>query len=128
VKSGKASLKLSLPADKHSMTVATTRIRGWQLNQNFANGIRIWVKLSQGTAKLRCTLQSDAFTPKQVVSVYPEDFSLTADWQAIELKLNRFPKVVVGDVDLLTLELIGNGPLEAYLDNVQLLGRWIPVD
>jgi len=110
------------------VTVATTKIRGWQLDQNFANGIRVWVKLAQGTAKLRCTLQAHAFTPKQVISVYPEDFTLTTDWQPVDLKLNGFPKLAIGEVDLMTLELIGKGSVEAYVDNVQLLGRWIPVD
>jgi len=128
VKSGNVSLKLTLASDKHSVTVATTKIRGWQLDQNFANGIRIWVKLAQGTAKLRCTLQAHAFTPKQIISVYPEDFTLTTDWQPVDLKLNGFPKLAIGEVDLMTLELIGKGPLEAYVDNVQFLGRWIPVD
>jgi hypothetical protein len=128
VKSGKASLKLALASDKHSVTVATTKVRGWQLDQNFANGIRVWVKLAQGTAKLRCTLLAHAFTPKQVISVYPDDFTLTTDWQPVDLKLSGFPKLVIGEVDLMTLELIGNGPIEAYVDNVQFLGRWIPVD
>jgi len=128
VKSGNAALKLTLASDKHSVTVATTKIRGWQLDQNFANGIRVWVKLAQGTAKLRCTLQAHAFTPKQVISVYPEDFTLTTDWQPVDLKLNGFPKLAIGEVDLMTLELIGKGSVEAYVDNVQLLGRWIPVD
>lgn len=127
-KSGNAALKLKLEAGKRSVTVATTRIRGWQMDQNFANGIRFWVKLADGTAKLRCTLQTKAFTAKQQIFIFPEDFTLTKDWQHIDLLLNKFPKINSGDVDLMTLEVIGNGPIEAYVDNVQLLGRWQPVD
>jgi hypothetical protein len=128
VKNGKAALRLAIPAGKRSAAVSTTRVRGWQLEQQFARGIRIWVRMESGTAKLRCTLQTHAFTPQQVTSVYPEEPIIGTQWRAVDLLLNNFPKLNVGEVDLMALELIGNGPLECYVDDVQLLGRWRTVD
>ncbi|MCD6048916.1 MAG: hypothetical protein K0Q55_319 [Verrucomicrobia bacterium] len=128
VKNGNAALRLVIPAGKRSITVTTTRIRGWQLEQNFARGIRLWVRLGSGTAKLRCTLQAHAFTPQQTISLYPDEPEIGTQWQPVDLTLNRFPKLSVGEVDLMSLELIGNGPLECFVDDVQLLGRWHTVD
>ncbi len=128
VKNGKAALRLIIPDGKRSTAVTTTRIRGWQLDQQFANGIRIWVRTANGTAKLRCTLQAHAYTSQQVTSLYPDEPTITTTWQAIDLKLDRFPKLPVTEVDLMSLEVIGNGPLECFVDDVQLLGRWPTVD
>lgn len=128
VKNGNAALRLVIPAGKRSTTVTTTRIRGWQLEQNFANGVRLWVCTASGSAKLRCTLQANAFSSKQVISLYPDEPTISTDWQPVDLMLNKFPKIPISEVDLLSLELIGNGPLEAYIDDLQLLGRWRTVD
>jgi hypothetical protein len=128
VKSGTAALRLSIPAGKRSTTVTTTRIRGWQLDQNVASGIRLWVRMASGTAKLRCTLQAHAFTPQQTISLYPDEPVIGTQWQAVDLMLNRFPKLSVSEVDLMSLEVIGTGPLECFVDDIQLLGRWPTVD
>lgn len=128
IKSGKLALRVPIAAGKRSATVSTTRIRGWQLDQNVANGIRLWVRTASGTAKLRCSLQTHAFTKEQVTSDYPDEPTITTTWQAVDLALNRFPKLRVSEVDLMSLEFIGNGPIECYVDDIQLLGRWRTVD
>ncbi len=127
-KNGKAALRLIIPMGKRSTTVTTTRIRGWQLDQNVASGIRLWVRMASGTAKLRCTLQAHAFTPQQTIALYPDEPVIGTQWQAVDLKLDRFPKLSINEVDLMSLEVIGAGPLECFVDDIQLLGRWPTVD
>ena len=123
-KNGLAALRVTLPANKRSATVATTRVRGWQVLQQTASGVRFWLRTKQGTAKARFTLLADAYTTSQVVSVCGTEPELTERWQRVDLAFSMFPKVPLANVDLLTVEFIGQGPLEFLVDDLQLLGRW----
>ena len=49
------------------MTVAITRVRGWQLVENDAMAVELWLRTKGGNATARFTLLADAFTPAQVV-------------------------------------------------------------
>ncbi len=125
-KHGKAALLATLPAGKRSITVATTCVRGWQIEQNFANGLRLWVRTREGTGKLRFTLFSNASTPKQALSIFPEDITVKNQWQLIELPFKSFPKLILDDLDLFTIEFIGVGPMDFLVDSLEYTGRWKP--
>jgi len=123
-KNGRAALRVTVPAGKRSVTLATTRLRGWQILQQTASGVRVWLRAKQGAGKVRFTLLANAHTADQVVSVCPTEPVLTERWQRVDVAFRMFPKVPLVNVDLLTLEFIGQGPLEFLVDDLQLLGRW----
>jgi hypothetical protein len=125
-KSGLAALRVRLPAQRHSVTVATTRVRGWQLRQQSAAGFRLWLRTGRGAGSARFTLFANAFATTQVASVCRTDTKLGEKWQKVDLALAEFPKVPLDDVDLVAIEFIGDGPQEFFIDDLQLLGPWKP--
>jgi hypothetical protein len=123
-KNGHAALRVSLPAGKRSVTVATTRVRGWQIQQNLATGLRLWLRTREGTGRVRFTLFANAFEPNQMFSMSSIESKLDHQWKKIELPFASFPKLPLGGVDWFTIEFIGTGPREFLIDDLQLLGRW----
>lgn len=122
--SGYCSLKVRLPADRDSVTVATTRIRGWQLQGKQATGLLVWLRTKIGSGQARFTLHADAFNTNQVVAVSSIEAQLNDQWQKVSLPLASFPKLPVGSVDWFTIEFIGRGPIDFLVDDLQLLGPW----
>lgn len=123
-KNGRAALRVTVPPGKRSVTLATTRLRGWQILQQTASGMRVWLRTKQGTGKVRFTLLADAHTTNQVVSICPTEPAITEQWQRVDVAFSMFPRLPLANADLLTLEFIGQGPLEFLVDDLQLLGRW----
>ncbi|MBI3191737.1 MAG: hypothetical protein HYZ36_03650 [Pedosphaera parvula] len=123
-KNGRAALRVKVPPNKRSMTLATTRVRGWQILQQTARGVRLWLRTKAGSGKARFTLLANAYTSDQSVSVCATEPVINEQWQKVDLAFSLFPKVPLADVDLLTIEFIGQGPLEFLVDDLQLLGRW----
>lgn len=121
---GRAALAVTLPVGKHSVTVATTRVRGWQVQQHGATGLRLWLRAREGAARAQFTLLAQAFTTNQVVAVWPRDVQLTAQWQQVDLPFGLVPQVPLAAVDLFAIEFIGEGPREFLVDDLQLLGPW----
>ncbi|MBI3852910.1 MAG: hypothetical protein HY298_21865 [Verrucomicrobia bacterium] len=123
-KNGLAALRVSLPAGKRSVTVATTRVRGWQILQNGATGLRLWLRMREGIGHARFTLFANAFATNQVVSVSSIEAKLNNRWQKVELPFTSFPTLPLANVDWFTIEFIGTGPRDFLIDDLQLLGPW----
>ena len=123
-RTGNSALAIPLLAGKRSMTIATTRVRGWQLMQNGATGVRLWLRTRKGSGRARFTLLANASTTNQVISVWPKEPALTEKWQKIDVPFNELPKLPLGAVDLFAIELIGEGPVEFLVDDLELLGPW----
>jgi hypothetical protein len=121
---GLAALLVSLPAKKRSVTVGTTRLRGWQLQRQGATGLRLWLRTRQGAGLARFTLLANAFSPDQVVALYPKEMSLTNQWQKMDVLFGQMSQLPLGAVDLFTIEFIGEGPRDFLVDDLQLLGPW----
>lgn len=47
-KNGNHSMKVTVPSNRPSVTVATTRLRGWEIQQNGALGLRLWCAQKPG--------------------------------------------------------------------------------
>jgi hypothetical protein len=123
-RSGRAALSVRLPAGKHSVTVATTRVRGWQAQREGATGVGVWLRTRTGAGRARFTLLAEAFTPHEVLCVAPVEVDLTERWQQALLPFNACPRLPLGAMDLLAVEFIGRGPQEFLVDDLQLLGSW----
>ena len=123
-KNGLAALLVTVPESKRSVTVATTRVRGWQLQKQHATGLQLWLRTRSGKGRARFTLLAQAFTPEQVVAVSPREVTLTTQWQKVDVLFSDFPKLPVGAVDLFTIEFMGGGAQEFLVDELQLLGPW----
>jgi hypothetical protein len=120
---GEGALAVKLPGGKRSVTVATTRLRGWQIQQHFARAFSVWLRAPSGPAQARITLLANARTDEQVLAVAPALVELTGEWQRVELPFAQFPRLPLAEVDLLTIEFIGVGPAEFHLDDLELVGR-----
>ena len=125
-RTGGAALVVPLPGGKRSVTVATTRVRGWQLVQHHVTGLRLCLRTRQGRGRARFTLLANASATNQVVSVWPKEPVLTETWQKVDILFGDLPKLPLGAVDLFAIEFIGEGPLEFLVDDLQLLGPWKP--
>jgi hypothetical protein len=123
-KNGYNSLKVSLPANAHSATLATTRLRGWQIKQSGATGLRLWLRTKGGTGRARFTLYADAHTTNQVVAVSKTEAKITDQWQPFDLPFESFPHLPLGNVDLLSIEFTGKENTGFLIDDMQLLGPW----
>jgi hypothetical protein len=125
-KNGYAALAVSLPEGRRSVTIGTTRVRGWQIEQHNVTGVRLWLRTRQGAGAAKFALHANAFTTNQVVAVFPTAVPLHDQWQGVDLPFNSFPKLPLHDVDWFTIELVAPGPCEFLLDDLQYLGRWRP--
>jgi hypothetical protein len=128
-KNGHAALVVPLPVGQHSVTVGTTRVRGWQVEQEFATGLRLWLRAKQGGGKVRFTLLAHAYGTNQVIGVFPQVTVVRDQWQRVDLPFNALPKFPLGNLDFFTIEFLGDGPREFLVDDLSLLGRWkLPVE
>jgi hypothetical protein len=123
-RTGHASLAALIPEGKRSLTVGTTRVRGWQIERYNATGLRLWLRTRAGVGQARFTLHSNAFTARQVVAVLPRFFPLHDQWQRVDLPFGSFPKLPLREVDWFTIELTGAGRCEFILDDLQYMGLW----
>ena len=55
-----------------------------------------------------------------------ETVQVTEKWTAAALRFESFPRLALGDVDLFSVELTAEPGAELLIDDVQLLGRWLP--
>lgn len=124
VKKGKAALAVVIPPGRRSVTLGTTRFRGWHLLEHGARGVALWMRTRQAAGRVRFTFLADAFTPNQVVAARPGEVPVSSTWQKIELPFSAFPKLPVHAVDFFTIELLGEAGTEFLLDELHLLGRW----
>ncbi|MGB0579850.1 MAG: hypothetical protein ACPGVU_09135 [Limisphaerales bacterium] len=122
-RSGDKSLKVRIPADKHSVSVSTTRVRGWHFLNQRAQAIRVWLKASS-TGKVRFTLTADARTSGQTSARSSVSASVSTEWQAFDIPLESFSLRNIAGVDLFTIELIGTSGSELLIDDLQFIGRW----
>jgi hypothetical protein len=123
-KNGRAALVVHVPAGKQSATVATTRVRGWQLEHEAATGLRLWLRTRAGTGRARCTLLSQGLSTNQVVHPWPNQIAVTERWQKVDLRFDALPGLSLNAVDLFAVEFITKGPQDFLLDDLQLLGPW----
>ncbi len=123
-KQGKASLRVAVPGAGRSVGVATTRVRGWQIVERSATGLRLWMRTRNGAGRVRFTLFANAGGQQEVVMPYEREVTVTERWQKVDLAFGRFGKGPVAEVDLLAMEFLANGPAEFLVDELQLLGPW----
>ena len=123
-KNGRASLRVSIPAGQRSVTVATTRVRGWQILHEGATGLRLWLRTEGGRGVVRCSLRAYAFTGRESSTHWVEGFQVVDTWRKMDLPFNELSAVRWRGVDLLVLEFVGEGPCGFLLDDLQFLGPW----
>jgi hypothetical protein len=121
---GHAALLVHIPDGGRSMTVTTTRLRGWFLEEHEAQGVGVWIRTKAGTGSAAFSLLANAFTAEQVVARRSEASPVRPQWTKIRLPFESFPKVPLGDVDLFSIELSGLPGTEFLIDDLHLLGRW----
>ena len=71
-------------------------------------------------------LFANAWSTNQFVARRDQAVKVTEKWTAAALRFESFPKIALGDVDLFSLELTAEPGAELLIDDVQLLGRWMP--
>lgn len=123
-KNGRAALQISLPPRQGAIRLATTRVRGWQLLQEGATGLRFWVRTRSGNGSVRCSLQARTSTTNQVIGAWPKEVAVGDHWRKIDLSFTQLPILPWRSVDLFVMEFRAQGPVEFLLDDVQLLGPW----
>jgi hypothetical protein len=121
-KNGNHSLKVTLPSDRPSVTVGTTRLRGWQIQQKGVLGLRLWLRTKTGIGQARFALYSNAMTTNQISAVSTIQPQLTDQWQKTDLPFDGFPKVELGAVDWFTIEFTGNSGTDFLIDDMSLIG------
>lgn len=123
-KQGKASLRVTVPGAGRSVGVGTTRVRGWQIVERSATGLRLWMRTRSGAGRVRFTLFANAGGPLEVAMAYDREVTLSDRWQKVDLAFSRFGKGPLAEVDLLALEFAADGAREFLVDELQLLGPW----
>lgn len=123
-KQGKASLRVTVPGAGRSVGVATTRVRGWQIVERSATGLRLWMRTRSGAGRVRFTLFANAGGPLEVAMTYDREVTLSDRWQKVDLAFGRFGKGPLAEVDLLALEFAADDAREFLVDELQLLGPW----
>ncbi len=123
-KQGKASLRMTVPGAGQSVGVATTRVRGWQIVERSATGLRLWMRTRSGSGRVRFTMFANAGGPLEVAMAYDREVTLSDRWQKVDLAFGRFGKGPLAEVDLLALEFFADGAREFLVDELQLLGPW----
>lgn len=122
-RSGRTSLAVKVPRGERSVTLMTTRLRGWFMQEHRATGIEVWLRTRGGKGTAVFDLHANAFSTNQIVA-RAEAVRLGEEWKRIELPWKSLPKFSLGDMDLLSIELTGDPGTEFLLDDLQLLGRW----
>ena len=123
-KDGRASLLVSIPAGRRSVTLQTTRLRGWFLEEHGAVGVGLWLRVKQGRGKAGFTLLANAFSTNQVAWRGPETVNLSTNWTKAVLRFDSFPNLSRGEIDLFAIELSAEPGTDFLLDNFHLAGRW----
>jgi hypothetical protein len=123
-KNGQAALRVTLPSGRNSVTIVTTRVRGWHASVRGATGFRVWLRTRSGPARVTFAATAHSGTPRRQVATLPRDVSIDSRWQAVEAGFDEFPGFASAGLDLLAIEFIGQGPQEFLVDDLQLLGRW----
>ena len=123
-RTGRRALAVTVPAGQRGVTVGTTRLRGWFALEHGATGVSLWLRTRAGTGRARFTLLANAYGPGQVVSPSSVEAGVGAEWQRVDLPFASFRGLELAEVDLLTLEFLGPGPVEFLVDDLQLLGPW----
>jgi hypothetical protein len=122
-KHGRSALALQIPSGQRSITVATTRLRGWFLQEHRAAGIELWMRTRGNTGAAAFELMANAFSTNQVIARRADATLIGPRWSKIELPFSRFPKFPLGDLDMISIELTGEPGTEFLLDDVALLRR-----
>ena len=123
-RNGLASLVVPLAASRRSVTLATTRMRGWQIQREGATGLGVWLRARTGAGQARFALEANAFTTNRVVRVFKKEAALNEHWQKVDLSFADLAPLAWRGVDLFTIEFIGQGPREFLVDDLHLLGPW----
>ena len=82
--------------------------------------------MKSGTGTARFALHANAFSTNQFIARRVETVKVTEKWAAAALPFESFPKIALGEVDLFSVELTADAGAELLIDDVQLLGRWVP--
>jgi len=123
-RSGRAALAARVPTGRKSVSVESTRLRGWFVQENGADGFAVWLRTAGGTGRAAFTLAANAFTTNQVTSRRSETAAVSTNWIKARLTFESFPKAPLADLDLLTIEFTAAPGTELLIDDVHLLGRW----
>ncbi len=122
---GKSALEVRIPARQTSATVATTRVRGRQLADHHATGLRLWLRTSTGSGRAGFTLFANAHGPEQVSATcnLPEP-AIDTTWRKVELPLSAFPGLTVSEIDWFAIEFIGAPGTGFLIDDLSFMGPW----
>jgi len=123
-RSGKSSLSVRVPAGRQAVSVGTTRLRGWFLQETGSDGVGIWMRTRKGEGAAAFSLTGQAFSTNQVVSRRAETFRISTNWSRARLTFDSFPKPPLAELDLFTIEIAAAPGTEVLLDDLHLLGRW----
>lgn len=123
-KNGRAALAATIFPGEKTVTLVTTRVRGWFVQEHRATGLELWLRTRSGTGRAAFGLLANAFSTNQVMARGGDPVTLDAVWKRIEVPFVKFAKFPFGDLDLVSIELTGEPGTEFLLDDVQLRGRW----
>lgn len=123
-RSGRAALAVQVPAGRKSVSVESTRLRGWFIQEHGAEGVALWLRTAAGSGRAVFTLAAQAFSTNQVMSRRSESVSVSTNWAKARLTFESFPKMPLADLDLMILEFVAEPGTELLLDDVHWLGRW----
>lgn len=125
-RSGYFSLSVSVPEGQRSVTVATTRVRGWQARLEGATGVRVWLRTRSGAGKVRAGLVANAGAASQTLALWPNDVALKDQWQRVDFLFSALPGFLLHPTDQFLLEFIADGPTDFLIDDLQFTGPWKP--
>jgi hypothetical protein len=123
-RSGRAALSLRVPAGQKSVSVESTRLRGWFLQEHEADGFALWLRMGQGEGRVAFTLVANAGSTNQITSRRTETVAVSTNWAKARLLFESFPKAPLAELDLIIIKFIAAPGAELLIDDVHLLGRW----
>jgi hypothetical protein len=123
-KNGQSSLAIVIPPRGRSVTLLTTRLRGWFAEEQHATGVGLWARTSHGHGSVAFTLMANAFTTNQTMARATNSVEVRERWSKVELPFSKFGKLPVGDLDLFSIEFTAQPGTEFLIDDVYWLGRW----
>ena len=122
--SGYRSLAVALPAERHTVGVATTQVRGWQLTRHEITGLVIWLRTTAGEGTARFTLVANTGTTEETPIPSNKTFTLTPRWQKVVIPLDSFRELPLGEVDQFRIEFSALRPTQFLVDDLQFIGPW----
>jgi hypothetical protein len=123
-KSGRTSLAIRVPPGRRAVSVETTRLRGWFLEEHGASGIGVWLRTRSGTGTVIFTLLGNARSTNQIVARTAETLKVSGKWTKAGFWFESFPKLRLGEVDLFSIEFAAESGTELLIDDLHLFGRW----